>query len=47
MDNLQQMMETLEYTQVEMQVVEGLKQGNESLEAMHKVSPQSVCTIIV
>ncbi len=38
MDNLQQMVETLEYTQVELQVVEGLKQGNESLEAMHKVS---------
>ena len=38
MDNLQQMVETLEYTQVEMQVVEGLKQGNESLEAMHKVN---------
>ena len=37
-ENLQQMVETLEYTQIEMQVVEGLKQGNECLEAMHKVS---------
>ena len=36
-DNLQQMVETIEYTQIEIQVVEGLKEGNECLEAMHKV----------
>ena len=37
LDNLQQMVETIEYTQVEMQVVEGLKTGNECLDAMHQV----------
>lgn len=37
-DNLMQMVETLEYTQIEMKVVEGLKQGNECLQEMHKVS---------
>ena len=36
-DNLMQMVETLEYTQIEMKVVEGLKQGNECLQEMHKV----------
>lgn len=36
-DNLQQMVETIEYTQIEIQVVEGLKEGNECLEAMHKM----------
>ena len=29
--------ENIEFTQVEMKVVEGLKQGNECLEQMHKV----------
>lgn len=37
-DNLMQMVETLEYTQIEMKVVEGLKQGNECLQELHKVS---------
>jgi hypothetical protein len=36
-DNLMQMVETLEYTQIEMKVVEGLKQGNDCLSEMHKV----------
>ncbi|XP_003387668.1 PREDICTED: charged multivesicular body protein 6-A-like [Amphimedon queenslandica] len=36
-DNLMQMVETLEYTQIEMKVVEGLKQGNECLQEMHKI----------
>jgi len=31
--------ENIEFTQVEMKVVEGLKQGNECLEQMHKVYP--------
>ena len=34
--NLSQV-ENIEFTQVEMKVVEGLKQGNECLEQMHKV----------
>ena len=29
--------ENIEFTQVEMKVVEGLKQGNDCLEQMHKV----------
>lgn len=37
MDNLAQMVENIEFTQVEMKVVEGLKQGNECLEQMHKI----------
>lgn len=37
LDNLQQMVETIEFTQIELQVVEGLKTGNECLEEMHKV----------
>ena len=52
-DNLQQMVETIEYTQIEIQVVEGLKEGNECLEAMHKVcvyiclnACMNVCTCI-
>jgi charged multivesicular body protein 6 len=36
-DNLMQMVETLEYTQIEMKVVEGLKQGNDCLNEMHKI----------
>ena len=38
LDNLQEMVERIEYAQVEIQVVEGLKQGNECLEKMHQVS---------
>ena len=38
LDNLQEMVERIEYAQVEMQVVEGLKQGNECLEKMHQAS---------
>ena len=37
LDNLEQMVENIEFTQIEMKVVEGLKQGNECLEQMHKV----------
>ncbi|XP_065900030.1 charged multivesicular body protein 6-A-like [Dysidea avara] len=37
LDNLEQMVENIEFTQVEMKVVEGLKQGNECLEQMHKM----------
>ena len=37
MDNLQQMVENIEFAQIEMKVVEGLKQGNECLEQLHKV----------
>jgi charged multivesicular body protein 6 len=37
MDNLEQMVHSLEFAQIELQVVEGLKKGNESLNAMHKV----------
>ena len=47
------MVETIEYTQIEIQVVEGLKEGNECLEAMHKVcvyicmnACMNVCTCI-
>lgn len=37
MDNLQQMVENIEFAQIEMKVVEGLKTGNECLEEMHKI----------
>ena len=37
LDNLQQMVDNLEFTQIEMKVVEGLKTGNECLEQMHKI----------
>eukprot|EP00731_Ephydatia_muelleri_P029272 Em0020g916a len=37
LDNLQEMVERIEYAQVEIQVVEGLKQGNECLEKMHQM----------
>jgi charged multivesicular body protein 6 len=37
MDNLEQMVHSLEFAQIELQVVEGLKKGNESLNAMHKL----------
>ena len=37
MDNLQQMVENIEFTQIEMKVVEGLKTGNQCLEEMHKI----------
>ena len=38
LDKLQQMVEQIQFTQVQMQVVEGLKQANECLEQMHKAS---------
>ena len=50
LDNLQQMVETIEYTQIEMQVVEGLKTGNECLDAMHQVCVcvcLSVCLSVI
>ncbi|XP_065826772.1 charged multivesicular body protein 6-like [Oscarella lobularis] len=37
LNNLEEMAQTLEFTQVEMRVVEGMKQGNQALEAMHKM----------
>ncbi|XP_064407020.1 charged multivesicular body protein 6-A-like [Halichondria panicea] len=37
LENLQQMVDTIEFAQIEMKVVEGLKTGNECLEQMHKI----------
>lgn len=37
LENLQQMVDTIEFTQIEVKVVEGLKQGNEALNQLHKV----------
>ena len=37
LDNLQQMVDNIEYAQIELKVVEGLKIGNKCLEDMHKV----------
>lgn len=37
LDNLQQMVDNIEFTQIEIKVVEGLKTGNECLEQMHKI----------
>ena len=37
MENLQQMVDNIEFTQIEVKVVEGLKQGNQALEQLHKV----------
>ena len=37
MDNLEQMVDNIEYAQVEIKVVEGLKVGNKCLEDMHKM----------
>ena len=37
MDNLQQMVENIEFAQIELKVVEGLKTGNACLEEMHKI----------
>ncbi len=37
LENLQQMVDTIEFTQIELKVVEGLKTGNECLEQMHKI----------
>lgn len=37
LDNLQQMVDNIEFAQIEMKVVEGLKTGNECLEQMHKL----------
>ena len=37
LDNLQQMVDNIEFAQVEMKVIEGLKTGNKCLEEMHKM----------
>ena len=37
LENLQQMVDTIEFTQIEVKVVDGLKQGNEALNQLHKV----------
>ena len=37
LDNLQQMVDNIEFAQIEMRVVEGLKTGNECLEQLHKL----------
>ena len=37
LENLQQMVDNIEFTQIEVKVVEGLKQGNEALNQLHKV----------
>lgn len=49
LDNLEQMVENIEFTQIEMKVVEGLKQGNECLEEMHKVcfTPAAVNVVLI
>ncbi|XP_062507830.1 charged multivesicular body protein 6-A-like [Corticium candelabrum] len=47
LDNLEQMVHSLEFAQIELQVVEGLKKGNESLNEMHKImSLEDVETIM-
>ncbi|CAI8024678.1 Charged multivesicular body protein 6 [Geodia barretti] len=37
LENLQQMVDTIEFTQIEVKVVEGLKLGNEALNQLHKI----------
>ena len=37
LENLQQMVDTVEFTQIEVKVADGLKQGNEALSQLHKV----------
>ncbi|XP_033118953.1 charged multivesicular body protein 6-B-like [Anneissia japonica] len=37
LDNLEKMVDEIEFAQIEMKVVEGLKAGNESLKKMHQV----------
>ncbi len=37
LENLQQMVDTIEFAQIGMKVVEVLKKGNECLEQMHKI----------
>ena len=37
LDNLQQMVENIEFAQIEIKVAEGLKTGNKCLEEMHKI----------
>ncbi len=37
LDNLQQMVDNIEFAQIEMKVVDGLKTGNKCLEEMHKI----------
>ncbi|KAH7949308.1 hypothetical protein HPB49_007670 [Dermacentor silvarum] len=38
LSNLERMVHDIEYTQIEIQVVEGLKVGNESLKKLHEAS---------
>lgn len=37
LDNLQQMVDNIEFAQIELKVAEGLKAGNQCLEDMHKI----------
>lgn len=37
LDNLQQMVDNIEFAQIEIKVFEGLKTGNKCLEEMHKI----------
>lgn len=37
LDNLQQMVDNIEFAQIELKVVEGLKTGNKCLEEMHRI----------
>ena len=37
LDNLQQMVDNIEFAQIEIKVAEGLKTGNKCLEEMHKI----------
>jgi len=39
LDNLEKMVQDLEFAQIQVKVVEGLKQGNESLDKLHKLMP--------
>ena len=40
-------MQDLEFAQIQMKVVEGLKQGNEALEKMHEVQQQFMYLLII
>ena len=46
LENLQQMVDTIEFTQIEVKVVEGLKQGNEALNQLHKVCVQYLYLVV-
>jgi charged multivesicular body protein 6 len=37
LDNLEQLVQNIEFAQIEVQVVQGLKEGNEALQALHKI----------